>query len=126
MLRPWTDSEAVNSLSDAGEVFFVRLIQCADDYGRFHGSPALLKAYLYPLKDKRVADMTRLVAECERAGLIASYEVNGKRYIEIRKFGQRIRLKTPGKFPPPPAGCPADARHMPDTCRTDARHMPGR
>ena len=72
ILRPWVDSEAVNSLTEAGEVFFIRLIMCADDYGRFYGSPQLLKSYLYPLKDKRVADISRLIAECVKAGLIAA------------------------------------------------------
>lgn len=103
ILRPWVDSEAVNSLSDAAEVFFVRLIQCADDYGRFYGTPMLLKSYLFPLKDKRVADISRWIAECVKAGLIADYEVSGKRFIEIVKFNQRLRLKGESKFPAPPS-----------------------
>lgn len=111
ILRPWHDSEAVNSLSDAAEVFFVRLIQAADDFGRFHGSPQLLKSYLFPLKDKRIADITRWIAECEKAGLIAEYEVSGRRYIEIRKFGQRMRVKQ-SKFPAPSDGCQSYDGHM--------------
>lgn len=102
ILRPWVDSDAVNSLSDAAEVFFVRLIQCADDYGRFYGTPMLLKSYLFPLKDKRVADISRWIAECVKAGLIADYEIAGKRYIEIQKFNQRLRMKGESKFPGPP------------------------
>ena len=88
ILRPWLDSEAVNSLSDAAEIFFVRLIMAADDCGRFYGAPVLLKSYLYPLKNKRVADIPRWVAECVNAGLIADYEVDGKRYLEIVNFNQ--------------------------------------
>lgn len=99
ILRPWTDSEAVNSLSAQAEVFFVRLIMCADDYGRFHGNPLLLKSYLYPLKENvRVTDISRWIAECVKAGMITVYEHAGKRYIEIKKFGQRAR--TPSRFPP--------------------------
>lgn len=101
ILRPWIDSEAVNSLSEGAEVFFIRLIMCADDYGRFYGTPLLLKSYLYPMKDKRVADISRLIAECVRAGLIADYEVSGKRYIQIVKFRQQVRRRE-SKFPPPP------------------------
>jgi len=88
ILRPWLDSEAVNSLSDAAEVFFVRLIMSADDYGRFHGAPILLKSYLYPLKKKRVSDIPHWIAECVNAGLIVEYEVNGKRYLQIVNFSQ--------------------------------------
>lgn len=101
ILRPWLDSEAVNTLTDAEEVFFIRLIMAADDFGRFYGTPQLLKSYLYPLKDKRTADMPRLVAACEKAGMIASYEVSGRRYIQILKFKQQVRTAE-SKFPEPP------------------------
>ena len=101
ILRPWLDSEAVNSLNDAEEVFFIRLIMAADDFGRFYGTPQLLKSYLYPLKDKQTADMPRLVAACEKAGMIASYEVSGRRYIQILKFKQQVRTAE-SKFPEPP------------------------
>lgn len=121
ILRPWTDSEAVNSLDDAGEVFFVRLIQCADDYGRFYGSPQLLKSYLYPLKDKRVADISRLLAACVKAGLIADYEVSGKRYIEIKNFGQRCRA-TNSRFPAPPT----NDSQMTVKCQSNDSHMTAR
>ena len=122
VLRPWTDSYAVNSLDDAGEVFFVRLIQCADDYGRFHGNPQLLKSYLYPLKDKRVADISRLIAECVKAGLIVHYKVNGREYIEIQNFKQRLRVKHESKFPPPEE---ENSRRdvMTDSCQSDVRQM---
>jgi hypothetical protein len=112
ILRPWLDSEAVNSLDNAAEVFFVRLIMAADDYGRFHGSPQLLKSYLYPLKDVRVSDIPRWIAACVNAGLIADYEVAGKRYLQIEKFGQRMR-QMKSKFPPPPDDC-----HMTVNCQS--------
>lgn len=126
ILRPWVDSEAVNSLSDAAEVFFVRLIQCADDYGRFYGTPMLLKSYLFPLKDKRVADISRWIAECVKAGLIADYEVSGKRFIEIRKFNQRLRMKCDSKFPAPPVGSPPDDSHMTVICQSCDSQMTAR
>ena len=102
LLRDWTDSERVNALSANAETLFVRLIMKADDYGRYFGNPQLLKSYLYPLKDIRVTDISRWCAECADAGLIAIYEVTGKRYIEILNFGQRLRQKTDSRFPSPP------------------------
>lgn len=91
ILRDWTDSERVNALSANAEVFFVRLIMKADDRGRHNAAPQLLKSYLYPLKDVRIADISRWCAECVDAGLIANVESNGKRYIEIQKFGQSAK-----------------------------------
>ena len=132
ILRPWLDSEAVNTLTDAEEVFFIRLIMAADDFGRFYGTPQLLKSYLYPLKDKRTADMPRLVAACEKAGMIASYEVSGRRYIQILKFKQQVRTAE-SKFPEPPpeilARCEtskkrgARAKQMQSECVADDMQM---
>ena len=101
ILRPWTDSEAVNLLSDGAEVFFVRLIMCADDLGRFYGSPRLLKSYLFPLKDKTDKKISRFIRECVKAGLVLEYESAGKKYLFIRNFGQRMRVMK-SKFPTPP------------------------
>ena len=122
IIRPWTDSEAVNAVSEQAEVFFVRLIMCADDFGRFHGDPRLLKSYLYPLKDKRVADISRLITECVKAGLIADYEVSGKRYVVIRNFKQQTRIQK-SKFPPPPDGCLSNAQQMHSKCLADEQQM---
>ena len=101
LLRDWTDSEAVDQLSWPAECLFVRLIMKADDFGRYHGNPKLLKSLLFPLKDGlRDADISRWIAECETAGLIRVYtdKVSGKPFIEIRKYGQRLRTKK-AKFP---------------------------
>ena len=101
LLRDWTDSEAVDQLSWQAECLFVRLIMKADDFGRYHGNPKLLRSLLFPLKDGlRDADISRWIAECETAGLLRVYtdKVSGKPFIEIRKFGQRLRTKK-AKFP---------------------------
>ena len=118
LVRPWTDSEKVDSLGDAAEVFFLRLIMCADDYGRFTADPRLLKAALYPLRDVRVADMSRLLQKCAHSGLIAVYNgADGKPYAAIKNFGQRMRAKT-SKYPAPPDElmsdiCPSHDSHLP-------------
>jgi hypothetical protein len=128
ILRPWLDSEAVNSLDNAAEVFFVRLIMAADDFGRFYGSPQILRAYLYPLKDVRVSDISRLIAACVKAGLIVDYEVAGKRYVQINKFGQRMRTMK-SKFPPPKndghmtVNCQTDDGQLSDICQSYDGHM---
>lgn len=86
-------SEAVNALSWPAEVFYRRLMSVVDDYGRYDGRMSLLRASLYPLKLDRIIepDIGKWIAECREAGLVRIYSVEGKPYIEIIKFGQRVR-----------------------------------
>lgn len=99
ILRDWTDSEAVESLPWQAEVFFTRLIMKVDDFGRFSANPKLLRSLLFPIRDGvRDADISRDLTACERAGLIAVYESEGKPYLQIVKFGNTPRAKT-SKFP---------------------------
>ncbi len=101
ILRDWTDSESINSLSFQAEVFFTRLIMKVDDFGRFSANPKLLKSLLFPIKDGlRDSDISRNLDECEKAGLIAVYEADGKSFLEIKKFLQRGRAEK-SKFPSP-------------------------
>lgn len=114
LLRDWTDSEAVDKISWQAECLFVRLIMKADDYGRYHGNPKLLRSLLFPLKDGlRDADISRWIAECETAGLIRVYpdKVSGKPFIEIRKYGQRLRTKK-AKFPDENGSLSADCGRL--------------
>lgn len=115
----WVESERINLLDAASECFFIRLLLRADDYGRYHANPTLLKSNLFPLReDVRSTDIPRLLAACEKAGLVRCYEVAGKRYVEVPRFDQRTRAKN-SKFPPPPI----NGSHPPDPCQTDGGHM---
>ena len=97
-------SEAVSRLDWPEEVFYRRLMSVVDDYGRCEANPQLLRSRCYPLQvDKvRVADIARWMAACQKAGLIAHYEVSGKAYLQIEKFGQQQRSAS--KCPAPPGG----------------------
>jgi hypothetical protein len=114
----WLESERINELDAPAERFFLRLCLRADDYGRFHANPTLLKSSLFPLReDVRSTDIPRWLAACEKAGLVRCYEVDGKRFVEIGRFDQRTRAKV-SKFPsPPPLG-----GQLPDTCPADGGH----
>ena len=103
ILRDWTDSEAVNSISWQAECLFIRLIMKADDYGCFHGNEKLLKSLLFPLKDGlRDADIARWLTELSASGLIRKYsDEGGKPFIEIRNYNQRLK-NSRRKFPEPP------------------------
>jgi len=96
------ESERVNSLSWQGEVFFRRLINKVDDFGRLYASPTLLRAALFPLQLDKVTekDVVRLIAELEEKGLLATYEVDGKRFLALAKWEQGRAKKS--KHPQPP------------------------
>lgn len=105
ILRDWTRSEKVNLLSCEAERFFTRLIMRVDDYGCFHAHPSILKGELYILKLNQVreTDISRWMAECQKAGLIALYESERKQYLQIIDFRQRLdRAKR--KYPLPEIG----------------------
>jgi hypothetical protein len=104
MIRDWTDSERIDKLSPSAEVLFTRLLMKADDYGRYHANTKLLKAALYPLKENILAnDLTPLIDEIIDAELAIKYIVDGREYLEIYNFGQRLRVQK-SKFPGPQNG----------------------
>jgi hypothetical protein len=96
-------SEPVCSLSWPEEVFYRRLMQVADDHGRYYALPKLLRAACYPLQIDKVSDsdIGKWLTALVEAALVRVYPASdGKRYVEIMKFGQRIQSKS--KFPDPP------------------------
>ena len=103
-------SDPVNKLSWAAEVFYRRLMSLADDFGRYEARPSLLRASLYPLKLDRVSepDVIKWMGECSEAGLVRVYTVNKKEYLEILKFGQRLRAMK-SRYPVP------DGEHSPSS-----------
>jgi hypothetical protein len=98
-------SERIAMLSWAEEVFYRRLLSVADDHGRFHASPKLIRSACYPLQFEKVsdADIGKWTTACVAADLVSVYPAqDGKRYIQILRFGQQVRAKS--KFPDPLEG----------------------
>lgn len=109
----WLESETINQLDAQSERFFLRLCLRADDFGRYHANPMLLRSTLFPLRDDvKSQEINKWLAHCEAAGLLTCYNVGGKSYVEIPKFEQRMRAAV-SKFPPPSDKCQTDARQMP-------------
>jgi hypothetical protein len=94
-------SVPVATLGWPEEVFYRRLMSIVDDYGRYEALPQLVRSRCYPLQTDlvRVADITRWMAACQKAGLVVLYEVDGKQYLQLEKFGQQQR--TASKCPAP-------------------------
>ena len=91
ILRDWTTSETIDELSLGAEVLFTRLIMKADDYGNYTANIKLVKAALFPLKDYEEGQIASWVNECARAKILKIYVHDGKSYIHIPNFGQRLR-----------------------------------
>lgn len=100
ILRDWTASYAVDSLSEGAEVFFTRLIMKADDYGCYYGDTKLLNSTLFPLRDYSNDKVLKWRNECFKAGVIIIYLVDNREYVHIPNFGQRLRTMN-SKFPKP-------------------------
>ncbi len=116
------DSEAVNALSPEAEVFYRRLMSVVDDFGRFDGRIAVLRARLYALQlDKvREASLERWIAECVKARLIRLYEHDRKPYVLFLKLGAP-RAKA-SKYPDPPqeSGCEFSCQEDEQCAQTQA------
>lgn len=95
-------SERVNALDFPAEVFYRRLMSKVDDHGLYDARPSMLRASLYPLKVDRVreADISRWIAACEKAGLIALYDEDGKPYLQM--LDTRWQARSEPKLPLPP------------------------
>jgi len=100
-------SDPVNQLGWTGEVFYRRLMSVVDDFGRYDGRPSVLRAVLYPLKLDKVSesDVVKWTQEAAEAGLVRRYTVEGKPFIEIVKFDQRVQQKR-SKWPAPSGESP--------------------
>lgn len=116
-------SERVATLNWAEEVFYRRLMSVVDDFGRYYANPMLLRAACYPLQLNKVSDsdIEKWITGCVTAALVRVYPASdGKRYIEVMDFRQRVRASV-SKFPPPPDTCQTNDGHMPDKCPSSAR-----
>lgn len=107
MLSNWCDSPKMEGLTAESERLLIRLFMNADDYGRFLGNARLLIAHCFPYDPAvTIAQVDAWLAELDGQMLIHRYDVDGRQYLAIVNFGQRLR-QVSGKFPPP-SGMPAD------------------
>jgi hypothetical protein len=102
-------SERVHRLSWQAELFYRRLMSVADDYGLYLASTALIRVNCYPLcleptdaaRYVREDDVQNWLSECLDARLVRVYTVEGKSYLAIMNFRQRLRtMKRNYPFPP--------------------------
>lgn len=110
-------SEDLNRLSSSAEILFYRLIVKADDYGTFHGNPAIVKNICFPLKsdDIKLKQVESWLSELVSAGLIYLYKAeDGRQYLQFAKWEkhQQVRAKKP-KFPTYDCNCEPLSSYVP-------------
>jgi hypothetical protein len=128
------DSCEINRLTEPGEILYRRLMSTVDDYGRWEADPVLIRARCFARQLDRwsLARVREALADiCQGGELVLLYQVDGKNYLQINKFRQRVRSDS--KFPPPldghcpsPAGLPARANASDFVCASSppASHSP--
>lgn len=124
IIRDWTDSERIDTISFQAEVLLLRLMMKADDLGAYHANPKLINSFCFPLKNIRETDISRWLQELVSSGLIALYDADNKSFLHIINFGQRLRTVKP-KYPQIPDNVlnkilSADGGHMSADCQSES------
>ena len=97
-------STKINSLSFFEYTLWTALILLADDYGRFHANPLIIKGYAFALRPEVTAENieTGLQSLVEH-DCIKTYTHGGKNYLFFPNWTEHQRLRNrKSKFPEPP------------------------
>ncbi len=102
------------------QVFYDWLLTVVDDFGRYDARPSILRPVVFPLLLElvRESDVSRCLAECEKAGLIRLYSVEGKPFLEVQNFKQRLRASK-SRWPEPSNGTSGICHDIVMTMSTD-------
>lgn len=116
-------SDAVNALSPEEEVLFYRLLVACDDFGYADGRLAIIKSLCFPLRDGATTErLDEWLTGLARNGLIQRYLKDGKPFIAVNQWEQRVRSRA--KFPGPmDAGCQPHVGGGTDELRTNVRQL---
>jgi hypothetical protein len=86
------DSERYAHLhSDTARLAFVHLLLLADDVGNLEATSHRLLRRLYPASIATDEVLSKVLDDLASADLIRVYEIDGRRFIHIPRFGQRLR-----------------------------------
>lgn len=73
-------SKNLDKLSDFEERLFWRLITTADDYGRFHACPALVRAACFPYRSSSITLIEKALLGLQAQCLIKLYQVDDRKF----------------------------------------------
>lgn len=94
-------SESIGRLSRDARLLFILLWTLVDDSGRTRGGLAIIRGALFPYDDDAAQKIAGWMDELVREDLVAYYEVEGTKYLEIRNWlkHQKIDRPTPSRLP---------------------------
>jgi len=113
-------SEKVEGLSDAAFRLLILLISCADDWGRYHADPRLVKSACYQYDSHTPADVGHALDELQTKDMLSRYEDGDHIYLQIHQWHQRSRANK-SKFPDP-KGLQRHVIPAPDTSPSNDGH----
>lgn len=119
------DSEKVNAVSESAEVLYVRLLTVCDDNGRYVADPRWIVAKVFTSRgivgQVNAEDIALRIDELATAGLIVTYESDGKPYLEIIEHFRHSRRDTKPdlRFPAPPETPVTNPRRIRYGCVTN-------
>ena len=101
-------SDRVATLSAEEERLYFRLFLIVDDYGLSDARTPIIKAKAFPLHSKiSTEDIEKWMEALVIAGLVERYTAQGKPYIHVLNFNQRMRiLRSNCPLPPSIQGSP--------------------
>jgi hypothetical protein len=107
----WTDEKVVQ-LSYEARLVYIGLWNFADDDGRMICSRSKIKMQIMPADS---IDISAILDEISRLGLICLYEIDKVQYLQINGFSkhQRVDRKRASILPPPPKVLDECLRHFP-------------
>jgi len=119
-------STKLAEVSTFAKLLFTWIIPHCDDYGHMDGSAKLVKGIVVPLCDESTEQVESALQELEKIALIKRYDNDGKRYLEILKWGDHQTLKTDRPlhiiYPLPPDWKSEDSKWKPgDSKRKNKR-----
>ena len=98
-------SDNLDQLTAFQETVFYRLLVNCDDYGRFDARPKILASKLFPLKEIRATQMEDALRALTSAELVMLYEVDGKPFLQMKKWDRHQTIRTKkSKYPDPTEG----------------------
>lgn len=96
-------SSQIDELSWFEEVIFYRLIVTVDDFGRYYGSPIILRNDLFPTKENITKkDIEEALCNLEKHGLLSRYMCDGTPYLCLVSWAKHQKPRaTKSRFPDP-------------------------
>lgn len=117
----WLDRKLAKGVSRDARLLYIGLWNYADEHGRLHGDPAVIKGQVFPYDDDiGLESIDDLLAELAHLGRVQLYDFDGDPYIFLPKLDKHQRLepaKAKSRLPEPPEPPPLPPTPHPPSSR---------